>query len=144
MRRYSHIIITVFFLLALTGLTACKRYLDRAPAADVSPTDAYINFTNFQGFTEELYSLIPEYTSKTWACDWILGDACLRRALALQMQSAAETTLAPHQAMTRYPELAARMVAEPSPGGWLGGEQPKFLATLEESGVERRQVLVKF
>jgi hypothetical protein len=76
--------------------------------------------------------------------DWILGDACLRRALALQIQPTPESALAPHQAMTRYPELAARMVAEPAPGGWLGGEQPKFLATLEESGVERRQVLVKF
>ncbi|MCW1925240.1 type II toxin-antitoxin system HipA family toxin YjjJ [Luteolibacter arcticus] len=76
--------------------------------------------------------------------DWILGDACLRRALALQMQPTPESTLAPHQAMTRYPELAARTMTEPMPGGWLGGEQPKFLATLEESGVERRQVLVKF
>jgi hypothetical protein len=76
--------------------------------------------------------------------DWIVGDACLRRALALQVQPAAETTLAPHQAMTRYPELAARTVTDPLPGGWLGGEQPKFLATLEESGMERRPVLVKF
>lgn len=76
--------------------------------------------------------------------DWIVGDVCLRRALALQVQPAAESALAPHQAMTRYPELAARTVTDPLPVGWLCGEQPKFLATLEESGVERRQVLVKF
>ncbi len=43
------------------------------------PTDAFINFTNFQGFTEEIYSLIPEYTSKTWACNWILGDEIIHK-----------------------------------------------------------------
>jgi len=61
------------------GLTGCKRYLDRAPGADVSPTDAFVNFTNFQGFTEELYSCVPEFTSKTWACDWLLGDEILHK-----------------------------------------------------------------
>jgi hypothetical protein len=78
MKRYSHIIFG-FILLAAMGLTACKKYLDKAPDADVSPTDAFANFTNFQGFTEELYSLIPEYTSKTWACDWILGDEIIHK-----------------------------------------------------------------
>lgn len=74
----------------------------------------------------------------------VLGDDCLRRALALQVTPAAETTLAPHQAMTRYPELAARAATDPPAGASVGGEQPKFLATLEESGTERRQVLVKY
>jgi hypothetical protein len=76
--------------------------------------------------------------------DVVVGDDCLRRALALQVTPAAEWTLAPHQAMTRYPELAARAATDPPPGSSAGGEQPKFLATLEESGIERRQVLVKF
>ncbi|MEK7953856.1 type II toxin-antitoxin system HipA family toxin YjjJ [Luteolibacter soli] len=75
---------------------------------------------------------------------WILGDDALRRALALQIQPLPETTLAPHQAMMRYPELAIRTMSGSPIGGLAGGEQPKFLATLEESGVERRQVLVKF
>ncbi|WP_127124564.1 RagB/SusD family nutrient uptake outer membrane protein [Pseudoflavitalea rhizosphaerae] len=79
MKRYQNIIIASFIFLALTGMVGCTRYLDRAPAADVSPTDAFINFTNFQGFTEELYSLVPEYTSKTWACDWILGDEIIHK-----------------------------------------------------------------
>lgn len=76
--------------------------------------------------------------------DLVLGDDCLRRALASQVMPSAETTLAPHQAMTRYPEMAARAVTDPAPGASLGGEQPKVLASLEESGIERRQVLVKF
>jgi hypothetical protein len=76
--------------------------------------------------------------------DLVVGDACLRRALALQMTSSPESTLAPHQAMTRYPEMAARASTDPPPGAMAGGDQPKFLATLEESGVERRQVMVKY
>jgi hypothetical protein len=76
--------------------------------------------------------------------DLVVGDACLRRALALQVTPLPEATLAPHQAMTRYPELAARAATDPPPGSSAGGEQPKFLATLEDSGAGRRQVLVKF
>lgn len=76
--------------------------------------------------------------------DLAVGDACLRRALALQLGAALESTLAPHQAMTRYPEMAARASTDPPPGAMVGGDQPKFLATLEESGVERRPVMVKY
>lgn len=76
--------------------------------------------------------------------DLSVGDTCLRRALAMQMTPAPESTLAPHQAMTRYPDMATRAASDPPPGSSAGGEQPKFLATLEESGIERRPVLVKF
>lgn len=79
MKRYTSLFFKVFILLTIVGLTACKKYLDKAPAADVSPTDAFINFNNFQGFTEELYSCIPEFTSKTWATDWILGDEIVHK-----------------------------------------------------------------
>lgn len=76
--------------------------------------------------------------------DLVVGDDCLRRALALQVTPTPDSTLAPHQAMSRYPEIAARAATDPPPGPAVGGEQPKFLATIEESGVERRPVLVKF
>jgi len=75
----SYIIVFCFAILSVAGLTGCKKYLDKAPGANVSPTDAFINFTNFQGFTEELYSTVPEFTSKTWACDWILGDEIIHK-----------------------------------------------------------------
>lgn len=75
----SYIIVFCFAIISVAGLTGCKKYLDRAPGADVSPTDAFINFTNFQGFTEELYCTVPEYTSKVWACDWILGDEIIHK-----------------------------------------------------------------
>ncbi len=79
MRKYWNVIFSCIVFFAVFGLTGCKKYLDKAPGADVSPTDAYINFTNFQGFTEELYSAIPEYTSKVWACDWLLGDEVIHK-----------------------------------------------------------------
>ncbi|MBS1603008.1 MAG: RagB/SusD family nutrient uptake outer membrane protein [Bacteroidetes bacterium] len=79
MKLHTNIIAVCCTLFLIAGLTGCKKYLDRAPGADVSPTDAFINFTNFQGFTEELYSAEPEYTSKTWACDWILGDEIIHK-----------------------------------------------------------------
>jgi len=79
MKKYTNLFFIVIVFLTMVGLTACKKYLDKAPGADVSPTDAFINFTNFQGFTEELYSCIPEFTSKTWATDWILGDEIVHK-----------------------------------------------------------------
>ena len=66
-------------LLMIAALSSCKDYLDRSPEAEVSSTDAFISFNNFQGFVEELYSSVPDYTIYTWACDWILGDEILNK-----------------------------------------------------------------
>lgn len=43
------------------GLTSCTDYLDKAPESEVSSTDAYKDFRNFQGFVEELYCCIPDF-----------------------------------------------------------------------------------
>ena len=48
-----------FFSLCCVGMTSCEDYLDKAPESSVNPEDAFKNFRNFQGFTEEtvlLYS----------------------------------------------------------------------------------------
>ena len=45
--------------------TSCTDYLDKAPASDINPTDAYTNFRSFQGFTEELYNCVPVITGNT-------------------------------------------------------------------------------
>lgn len=76
--------------------------------------------------------------------DLVTGDDCLRAALALQVTPVAEFTMAPHQAMTRYPELATRATGDSPQTATMGGQQPKFLVSLDESGTERRQVMVKF
>ena len=74
----------------------------------------------------------------------VIGDDCLQRALSQQVTPSEESTLASDHVQMRYPELAARATTHPPPGSSAGGEHPKFLATLEESGIERRHVLVKF
>ena len=39
---------------------SCTDYLDKSADSDVSPEAAYQNFTNFQGFVEEIYNCIPD------------------------------------------------------------------------------------
>lgn len=48
----------------LGGLTSCTAYLDKAPASTVDPENQYKNFTNFQGFTEQLYNCIPSFCNR--------------------------------------------------------------------------------
>jgi hypothetical protein len=48
------------------GITSCKDFLDRDPQSLVSDKDAFKNFVNFQGFTEELYHCIPDFTNAYW------------------------------------------------------------------------------
>lgn len=61
-------------ILLSVGATSCKKFLDRDPQSIVSSTDAYKNFTNFQGFTEELYQCIPDFTNRYWTNSWNWGD----------------------------------------------------------------------
>jgi starch-binding outer membrane protein, SusD/RagB family len=77
MKRYLNIIKYFIILLIIIGLGSCKEYLDEAPEATVSSTDAFVNFINFQGFTEELYSCVPDYTSTTWGDSWLMGDEAI-------------------------------------------------------------------
>lgn len=51
--------------LCCLGMTSCEDYLDKAPESSVNPNDAFKNFRNFQGFTEELYYCIR-------LCSWLL------------------------------------------------------------------------
>ena len=57
-----------------TGLTSCKKYLDKAPEASVSVNDVFTTFKSFQGFTEEMYECVPDYTKTTYDADWNLAD----------------------------------------------------------------------
>lgn len=56
------------------GLVSCKKFLDREPQSIVSEEDAFKNFTNFQGFTEELYHCIPDFTNAYWTNSWNWGE----------------------------------------------------------------------
>lgn len=59
---------------ASVGFSSCTDYLDKAPASDISDTEPYKNFRNFQGFVEELYNAIPSVSSNDYHNSWNLGE----------------------------------------------------------------------
>lgn len=55
-------------------LTSCEDYLDKNPDTDISATEAFKNFRNFQGFIEEIYNCIPDKEKCYWCPSWNWGD----------------------------------------------------------------------
>ena len=64
-------------LVTSLALVSCEKYLDKSPEANISEKEVFGNFTSFQGFTEELYHCIPDYTRSTWVADWNMADEIL-------------------------------------------------------------------
>lgn len=60
--------------LAILGFVACEDYLDKSPESIVSEEVAFKNFTNFQGYVEEIYNCIPDKQKKNWTTSWNWGD----------------------------------------------------------------------
>lgn len=63
-----------FGLTLSVGMSSCEDYLDKEPDSDVSPETAFKNFTNTQGFIEEIYNCIPNKAQCYWTTSWNLGD----------------------------------------------------------------------
>ena len=70
----QYIFIACGVLALAGGTTSCTDYLDKAPDSDVSSTDAFKDFQNFQGFTGELYNCIPEFDKGYWTNSWNWGE----------------------------------------------------------------------
>jgi starch-binding outer membrane protein, SusD/RagB family len=62
------------FSLVLLFSTSCLDYLERTPESVISEEIAFLNFENFQGFTEELYQCIPNFTTSYWTASWNWGE----------------------------------------------------------------------
>lgn len=60
--------------LFLWAFTSCEDYLERTPESIISEETAFHNFTNFQGYTEELYQCIPNFTLSYWTSSWNWGE----------------------------------------------------------------------
>ncbi len=56
------------------GLASCKKYLDAAPQTVIDDAEAFQNFRNFQGFTEELYNAVPIVSGSTSHNSWNFGE----------------------------------------------------------------------
>ena len=67
-------IILLASLLIILGGVSCNSYLDRAPMSIIDENEVFKNFTNAQGFTEELYMLLPDIAKHTWCSPFNWGD----------------------------------------------------------------------
>ncbi len=75
MKKYINTFLFCSCLSLLTaGLSSCEKYLEREPATEVNPEDAYKTFGNFQGFTEELYHCITDFAKEDYNNYFNLGE----------------------------------------------------------------------
>lgn len=74
MKKYIKLFIFCGLFLFALGMVSCEDYLDKDPDSTVSPTEAYKNFYNFQGFTEELYNCIPDFAKGYWNNSFNWGE----------------------------------------------------------------------
>ncbi|MGV3764689.1 MAG: RagB/SusD family nutrient uptake outer membrane protein [Chitinophagaceae bacterium] len=74
-KHFKKIILPLTIVLAIAvGVSSCTKYLDQSPLSDIDDTEAFKNFRNFQGFTEELYGCIPLITGIGSHNNWNFGD----------------------------------------------------------------------
>ncbi len=76
----QYIFVACGALALMCAQTSCTDYLDKAPDSDISDKDAFKDFHNFQGFTEELYNCIPEFDRGYWTNSWNWGEDELQNA----------------------------------------------------------------
>ncbi|WP_432712157.1 RagB/SusD family nutrient uptake outer membrane protein [Pedobacter sp.] len=74
MKKYIKSVLFVGIVWSMTGMVSCKKYLDRDPEATVSAETAFKDFRSFQGYTEELYSCIPDFTNRYYTNSWNWGE----------------------------------------------------------------------
>jgi hypothetical protein len=74
MNKYIKIIILTALFPMISGIVSCVDYLDREPESIIDSNDAFKNFINFQGFTEELYYCIPEFHKNYWQDSFNWGE----------------------------------------------------------------------
>jgi starch-binding outer membrane protein, SusD/RagB family len=77
--------VSAVLLAGMFGLTSCEDYLDKSPLSDIDSGEAFKDFRNFQGFTEELYSSIPLTSGGDWHTSWNLGEDELWESNELRM-----------------------------------------------------------
>ncbi len=58
-------------------MMSCEDYLDKSPEAIISDKEVFGTFKSFQGFTEEMYHCIPDYTRSVYVADWNIADEIL-------------------------------------------------------------------
>lgn len=80
MKVYIRTIVKSSFFIAMLMMVSCEDYLERTPESVVSKEAAFENFQNFQGFTEELYMAVPNFTTTYYTSSWNWGDGVIQNA----------------------------------------------------------------
>ena len=65
---------SLLFVAGVTSLTSCTDWLDKDPESIVAEDEAFKNYRNFQGYIEEIYSLIPDKEKVNYCTAWNFGD----------------------------------------------------------------------
>ncbi|MCW8313961.1 RagB/SusD family nutrient uptake outer membrane protein [Sphingobacterium sp. InxBP1] len=74
MKKYFKLIYITGAIWCCSPLVGCKKYLDKEEQSIVSPKEAFKNFINFQGYTEELYSCVVNFSNNYWTNSWNWGE----------------------------------------------------------------------
>lgn len=74
MKNYFKTILKFSLIVGLLVSVSCEKYLDVSDDTLISENEAFENFTKFQGFTEELYQCIPDFTNGYWTNSWNWGE----------------------------------------------------------------------
>ena len=72
--KINHYIILLGCMLIIFGSPSCTAYLDREPESIINENEVFKNFTNFQGFVEEMYMLLPDIAKHSWCSSFNWGD----------------------------------------------------------------------
>ncbi|HLR26977.1 MAG TPA: RagB/SusD family nutrient uptake outer membrane protein [Fodinibius sp.] len=60
-------------LLGVVVLVSCEDFLMKSPESNISEEEAFENFSNFQGYVEEMYEIV-DFTNQYWTNNWNWGD----------------------------------------------------------------------
>ncbi|MDR8393362.1 RagB/SusD family nutrient uptake outer membrane protein [Aliifodinibius sp. S!AR15-10] len=74
MNTMKYIFLGFSILFCAVVLVSCEDFLTKSPESNISEEEAFENFANFQGYVEELYSTIPDFTNAYWTNNWNWGD----------------------------------------------------------------------
>lgn len=74
MKQYIKPIISCLIVWTCIIFSSCEKYLDKDPETNISEKEAFKNFTNFQGFTEELYNCVVNFSNNYWTNSFNWGE----------------------------------------------------------------------
>jgi starch-binding outer membrane protein, SusD/RagB family len=74
MKRFLKNIIGGFVIFGVMGMYSCEDYLDKSDDTIISEEEAFKNFTNFQGFTEEMYNCVVDFSKNYWTNSFNWGE----------------------------------------------------------------------